>query len=238
HQRFGFVDYDVAATPQPNLAMKRVVDLFLDSEGFENWRGAVVKFQTIPRPPRYFFHQLIHPFQCLAIVAKDFVNFLGQKITHRSLDQVRLFKNATGRGLVPNQPLNFGPLIEKKPQIPHEVACPLALAYCANNDAEPLRNIELAQNFPETAALFRIFDLARDSAVERGRKRVPKMEKRVFVEADVDEHRLQTHLNVFDAAFVNAADYLARAATLDAVFFETAILEQRHAALEFLHTDY
>jgi hypothetical protein len=64
------------------------------------------------------------------------------------------------------------------------------------------------------------------------------MEKRVFVEADVDEHRLQTHLDVLNAAFVNAADYLARAATLDAVFFETAILEQRHAALELLHADY
>jgi len=30
-----------------------------------------------------------------------------------------------------------------------------------------------------------------------------------------------------NAAFVNAADYLARATTLDAVFFEAAILEQR-----------
>ena len=64
------------------------------------------------------------------------------------------------------------------------------------------------------------------------------MKKRILVEADVDEHRLQTHLDVFDAALVNAADDLARAATLDAVFFQAAILEQRHAALEFLHTDY
>ena len=144
--------------------MKRVVDLFLDSEGFENWRGAVVKFQTIPRPPRYFFHQLIHPFQCLAIVAKDFVNFLGQKITHRSLDQVRFFKNATGRRLVANHLLNLGPLIEQKTQIAHEVSRALTFPHRANDDANSFGNIEIAQNFPEAVAFLRVLDLARNSA--------------------------------------------------------------------------
>jgi len=74
------------------------------------------------------------------------------------------FKNATGRGLVPNQPPQLRPTDREEIADPHEVACPLALAYCANNDADPFRDIELAQNFPETVALFRIFDLARDSA--------------------------------------------------------------------------
>src|SRR4029077_1961533 len=75
-------------------------------------------------------------------------------------------------------------------------------------------------------------------AIERGRKRIPEMQERVFIKADVDEHRLQTHLDVLDPAFVNAADDVARAAALDAIFFQPAILEQRHATLEFLHADY
>ena len=77
-----------------------------------------------------------------------------------------------------------------------------------------------------------------DSAVERGGKCVPKVQERIFVEADVDEHRLQAHLDVLDPAFVDRANNIARAATLDAVLFETSILEQRHAPLELLHADY
>src|SRR4029077_7037981 len=35
-----------------------------------------------------------------------------------------------------------------------------------------------------------------DPAVERSGNRVPKMKKSVFLEADVDKHRLQTHLDI------------------------------------------
>ena len=65
-----------------------------------------------------------------------------------------------------------------------------------------------------------------DAAVERGRNGVPEMEERIFFEADVDEHRLQAHLDVLDFALVNAADDVARAVSLDAVFFEPAVFEQ------------
>ena len=63
------------------------------------------------------------------------------------------------------------------------------------------------------------------------------MEKGVFLEADVDEHRLQPHLDVLDLAFVDAAYNVPRAVPLDAVFFKPAVLEQRDATLEFLDTD-
>ncbi len=76
-----------------------------------------------------------------------------------------------------------------------------------------------------------------DAAVERGGNRVPEMEERIFFEADVDEHRLQTHLDVLDFAFVNAADNVAGAVTLDVIFFEPAVFEKRDAALEFLDAD-
>ena len=41
-----------------------------------------------------------HPLDRGAIVADDFVDFLGEEIAHRALDQIRLFKDAGGRGLV------------------------------------------------------------------------------------------------------------------------------------------
>ena len=59
---------------------------------------------------------------------------------------------------------------------------------------------------------------------KRGRDRIPKMQKRIFFEADVDEHRLQPHLDVFDAAFVNAPDNVPRAIALDVIFFEPSVL--------------
>jgi hypothetical protein len=77
-----------------------------------------------------------------------------------------------------------------------------------------------------------------NSTVERGRERVPEMEERIFVQTDIDKHRLQTHFDVLDAALVNRADDLARAAPLDAIFLETIVLEQSDPPLEFLDTDY
>ena len=44
-------------------------------------------------------------------------------------------------------------------------------------------------------------------------------------------------LDVLDPALVNAPDDVAGAVTFDAVFFEAAVLEERHATLQFLHAD-
>ena len=76
-----------------------------------------------------------------------------------------------------------------------------------------------------------------DAAVERGGDGVPEMEERVLFEADVDEHRLQTHLDVLDATLVDAPDNVAGGIALDAIFFETPVLQERDTPLEFLHTD-
>ncbi len=76
-----------------------------------------------------------------------------------------------------------------------------------------------------------------DAAVERGGDRIPKMEEGIFLESDVDEHRLQTGLDVFDPSFVNASGDVAGAVALDAILLELAVLEQSDAAFEFLHAD-
>jgi hypothetical protein len=51
------------------------------------------------------------------------------------------------------------------------------------------------------------------------------MEESVFLEADVDKHRLQAHLDIFDSAFVDRANNVTRSVALDAIFFEPAVLQ-------------
>jgi hypothetical protein len=63
------------------------------------------------------------------------------------------------------------------------------------------------------------------------------MEERIFLEADVDEHRLQAVLDVFDAAFENAPDDVAIGFALDAVFLEHSVLHQGDAPFEFFGID-
>ena len=63
------------------------------------------------------------------------------------------------------------------------------------------------------------------------------MEESIFLEADVNKHRLQSHLDVFDSAFKDRANNIARSVALDAIFLESSVLEQRHSPLELLHAD-
>ena len=65
-----------------------------------------------------------------------------------------------------------------------------------------------------------------DAAVERGRDGVPEVQEGVFFEADIDEHRLEPVLDVFYAAFKNAADDVAFGGPFDRVFLELPVFEQ------------
>ena len=100
-ERFGFVDHDVAAAWQPDLAMKGVVDLFLDAEGFENRRRAVIKLDPAFGASGNLADHIHHTFDRGVIVTDHFVDFIGQKIAHRPLDQIRLLEDARRGGLVP-----------------------------------------------------------------------------------------------------------------------------------------
>ena len=58
-----------------------------------------------------------------------------------------------------------------------------------------------------------------------------------FLEADVDEHRLQPHLDVLYPALVDTPDDVAGAVPLNVILFEPAILEKGDAPLQLLHAD-
>jgi hypothetical protein len=81
-----------------------------------------------------------HSFCCRAVIANDFVDFLSEKIAHRSPDQIRLLKETAGGRFLTNELLDQGPLIEKKPQVPHEIPRPLTFAYGADNDSDAVGN--------------------------------------------------------------------------------------------------
>src|SRR5438045_8133846 len=198
--------------------------------------------------------------------------------------------------MIRNFLLDLAPVIEEKAQIADKITRALAFTDGANNHADSVRDIELAQNFSQALAFLRIFNLARDAAaiaewhenkvtpgetqvgrdarplgsdrpfrhlddnigtnglntrnifcrdpfamaaltrtvdffdstVERGRNGIPKMEESIFLEADVDEHRLQSHLDILDSAFVDRANNVARSVALDAIFFESSVFQERH----------
>src|SRR5205807_8432674 len=263
------------------------------------------KSKLIRPPPPKPGRQFPSSPPCRPIIPDPLRRFFRPKIPAPPFPQVRLLKNATGRRLFADELLDFGPFIEKEAQIAHEISGALALAHRSNDHADAFGNVELAQNFAETIAFFRLFDFPRnaaaiaewhqdqiapgeteiggdarslcsnralgdlhddfradridarnvfggdpfarpfvgrpidffDATVERGGNGIPEMEEGVFFEADVHEHRLQPNLDVLDFALVNAADDVARAFPLDAVFFKLAVLEQGDPALEFSHAE-
>ena len=201
--------------------------------------------------------------------------------------------------------LHLGPLFEKEAQIPHKITRTGAFADSANDYANPIGNLKLAQNFSQALPFLWVFDFARnaaaiakrhehkvtpgetqiggdarafcpnrpfrhlndyvgtnrinirnifgcdafalttfaraidllDAAIERGGDCVPKMEKSIFLETDVDKHRLQSHLDVLDSAFKDRANNITRSVALDAIFLESSVLQQRHSPLQLLHAD-
>ncbi len=93
---------------------------------------------------------LAHPLDRRAIVADHFVDFIGEKIAHRALDQdpvLRRREQGAGRSLICL--LDLRPLLEQETQIAHEIAGALSFADGANDDANAFGNFELAQDLAQ-----------------------------------------------------------------------------------------
>src|SRR4029079_15478167 len=120
--------------------MKSVIDLLLHTVRFENWHRAIVMVHSIPGASGNLPYHFDHSFRSRAIIANDFVDFLSEKIAHRSPDQIRLPKETARSRFLTNELLDLVPLIEKKTQIPHKIPCPLTFAYGADNDSDAVGN--------------------------------------------------------------------------------------------------
>src|SRR5437867_2081613 len=144
--------------------MEGVVDLFLHAVGFEDWRSAVVKMDSVPSPPRNLADHLAHPLARGVIITNYFVDFFGEKITDRPFHQVRLLKDATRRRLLADELLDFRPLIEKEAQIADEISGALAFAHRADDHADAFGDVELTQNSAKTITFFRLLDFSGNAA--------------------------------------------------------------------------
>src|SRR4030095_6671672 len=164
-QRFRLVDHNVAAAFQPDLSMESVIDLLLDAVSFEDRRHCVIKMNSIPCAPRDLADDLDHPVGRCVICAKDFVYFFREKIAHGSLNQIGLLKYAARRGLLANDLLDLGPLIEEEPQVANEISGTLSFPYGGNDNPDPFGNVQFAQDLAKPLALLWILDFSRDSAV-------------------------------------------------------------------------
>ncbi len=83
-----------------------------------------------------------------------------------------------------------------------------------------------------------LFALALDflkAAVQCCGDGIPEVEEGVFIQADIDEHGFEALLDVFHAAFEDAADDVLVAFALDGVFLKQAVLDEGDAAFEFFH---
>ena len=70
------------------------------------------------------------------------------------------------------------------------------------------------------------------------RNHIPVVDKRVFLEAQVDEGGLQTVLQILDFALEDAADNPVLAVALDEKVLEFSFLENHHARLEAFLVDH
>src|SRR5439155_1072806 len=212
-ERFGLIDHNIAAALQPDLPMKSVIDLLLHAISFENRRRTVVKADSISCAPGNLAETF--PLSRIFDLARN-----ATSITEWHEDQIPSRKteiSRDSRSFCPNR--TFGDLHDYLRADRVNVWNIL----CRDSFARPL--VCRAVNFL-------------DSTVKCGRNRIPEMKEGVFFEADVDKHRLQPHLDVSNFTLVNAADDVPRVLALDAVFFESTILEQGDPGLEFFHAEY
>lgn len=91
--------------------------------------------------------------------------------------------------------------------------------------------------FAVAAALLGVALDLLEAGVEGFGNGVPEVEEGVFLETNVDEHRVQPGLDVADDAFVDRADDALVVFSLHGVFLERAVLEEGDARLEFLTVD-
>src|SRR5205814_1902731 len=199
-QSFSLINHDVAAALQPNLAMKGIINLFLHAEGFKNWRCAIVIMQTVAGAPGNVADERAHSIERGSIIAHHLIDFLGEEIAHGAFDQVGLFENAVWRRMIRNFLLDLAPLIEEKAQIANKMISIRNIIY---RDPFALATLTRAVDFIETT-------------LERGWDGIPEMEQSIFLEADVDKHRLQPPRDIFYSAFAHQSNNVTQSVALDA----------------------
>ena len=119
----GFIDDDVAAAGEPDLARECFVDLLLDVDALEDRLGAgghVV--HAAFGAARDLAGDLADHFGGLGVVAEDLVDFIGEEIAGGALDEAGFLEDAGGSGVAGAAGFDLVPLFEQHGEVADEVA--------------------------------------------------------------------------------------------------------------------
>src|ERR1017187_5037480 len=165
HERFCFIDADVAARLEPDLTAESVLDLFLDVEPAEDWRGFVVEPDLAAGAAADLPDHVADAFIGVLVVHHDAIHFLGQEIAHGALDQIGLLEDAIRRRLRLDFFLNRLPRLQQQFEVADEVALLLVFAHGADDDAHALGNAKALQDLFQALTFAVVFNLARDATL-------------------------------------------------------------------------
>ena len=165
-QRLGFVDDDVAAAGQPDLAMKGIVDLLLDVVALEDRLrvrcndGCGPWSATRSGPTRSIIRLHASP----SSQRTSSISSVRKSRTVRSM-RSGSSKTQAGRRLFLHRLLDGSPLFDEQAEVADEVTGALAFADRAHDHAHALGNVEFLENLAQAFALLGDLDLARDAAL-------------------------------------------------------------------------
>ncbi len=165
NERFGFVDDDVAAAGEPDLAVEGFFDLLVDAVFVENVLLFLVKLDALLRARGDLGHQRLHAFDRMQIIADHRIHFLGEEIADGALDKIGLLEKLVGRALRVHFLLNLIPLLEEQMKIADEETRALSGADRADDDPHAVGNFQFVENFPQAFPFLRVVDLAGDAAL-------------------------------------------------------------------------
>src|ERR1017187_5129102 len=165
HERFRFIDADVATRFKPDLATEGVLNLLLNIEPAEDRGGFVVKPDLAAGTAADLPNHRADAFVGLFVVHHDTIHFLRQEIAHGALDEIGLLENAIGGGLRLDLFLDLLPRLQEQFEIADEVTLLLVLAHGADDDAHALGNAEALQDFFQALAFAVVLDFTGDTAL-------------------------------------------------------------------------
>ena len=106
----------------------------------------------------------LHALDGGSVIAGDFVDVLGEEITHGTLDEIGLLEAADGGVLAITLGDDLIPLVEEDVQIAHDMTSTFARSFGAQDDAHTFRQADFFDDLAEPGAFLGVFDLARDAA--------------------------------------------------------------------------
>ncbi|MBZ5585830.1 MAG: ABC transporter permease, partial [Acidobacteriia bacterium] len=150
-QGLGFVDHDLAAGGQRHLALERLLDLALDVEAFEDRDAVLVVRDLGAGALGDLADQLLHLLVVRLAVDQHPVDFLGEEVAHRALDDVGLHVEGGGRLLRLHLLLDLLPRPQQEMEVADKIARLLAFAGGADDDAHALGDGQFIDQQPERA---------------------------------------------------------------------------------------